>query len=73
MAACIAWAVAHGGTKSDCTSYSCGSDQIVCSDNTGSKVPCDCWEYAGGNKGHVDDSANPSCGCPSGSGWPTWN
>jgi hypothetical protein len=72
-AACAAWAVAKGGSRSNCASYSGGGDSIVCSDAAGSTVPCNCWGYSGAVKGRVDNSGNSSCNYPLGSSWPMWN
>jgi hypothetical protein len=81
LAACTAFATAHGGSLADCESNDCPAtknspiDYIVCSDGiVGSGIPCYCWGYGGPSKGNVDN-ADPdpaNCGCPDGTTWPTW-
>ena len=81
LAACTAFATAHGGSMADCESTDCpatkGSpeDFIVCSDGiAGSGIPCYCWGYGGPSKGNVDneDPDPANCGCPDGNTWPRW-
>jgi hypothetical protein len=81
LAACTAFATAHGGSMADCESNDCPAtknsptDYIVCSDGVpNSGIPCYCWGYGGPSKGNVDnqDPDPADCGCPDGNTWPTW-
>jgi hypothetical protein len=60
---------AFAGSESKCSSYTCGSDTVICSDGA---ATCDCWQYSGSHAGQVDVNSNTTCYCPI-AGDPTWN